>query len=222
MSTDENHATNIPGIILFCFPIAAFKYYALLILKELGESHNHEQIWEKTIEQQKRLALKRPRYSPGTNHLVRYMEWDYALYLALQEQGVAHFLIGEIIEKINWAIFGPAIKAVSSLSHFRSKRLLTRIEWIVDLMFQFMFTAPFQRHKHSRPNKVAFDVLVCPLAKYFNEQNIPALTSSAACSLDYHMADLWGVTLSRSQTIAQGYPHCDFCFHTNPVRIESL
>lgn len=204
---------NALRIILFYFPRIAFKYYAVAALEELVKSDIAKQIWKKTLEHQQILALKRPRYSIGANHLMQYMEWDCALYKAAREQGIIESSAKELIEKINWTIFGSVIKIMFQISRLRSNHLFVRINWIVDLMFLFVFTAPFQRRKHINSDEVAFDVLVCPLATYFREQNTAELTSSAACSLDHHMASLWGVTLSRSQTIAQGDSLCNFRFH---------
>lgn len=217
----ETSSVNVLGIIMFYFPKIAFKHYTLLALAELMKLEDAKELWNKTLAQQKKLALNRPHYSLGTNHLLRYMEWDCALYLAAQEQGIAQSSAKELIEKINWSIFGSANQAVFYISRLRSSQLLTRIGWIIDLMFLLIFTAPFQYHKHNNSNEVAFDVTLCPLANYFKEQNVPELTVFAACSLDNHMANLWGVTLTRPQTIAQNHPLCEFHFRPKLVNLES-
>lgn len=221
MSVKEISSVNVLKVMMFYFPKTAFKHYTLLALKEMMKLEDAEKIWNKTLAQQRKLALKRPYHSLGTNHLLRYMEWDCALYLAAQEQGIAQSSAKELIEKINWSIFGSANKAVFYISRLRSSQLLTRIDWIINLMFLLIFTAPFQYHKHTNSNEVAFDVTLCPLANYFKEQNVPELTASAACSLDNHMANLWGVTLTRPQTIAQNHPLCEFHFHPKLVKLES-
>ena len=209
---------SILGSMLFYFPGVAFRHHAIPALGELVTADIAKCIWNKTLEQQKGLALRRPQYSLGTNHLLRYMEWDCALYRAVREEGITESCAKELIEKINWAAFGPMNRTVFQISRLRSSHLLTRVKWIIDLMFLFIFTKPFQRHTYPHTNEVAFDVVVCPLAKYFKDQNISELTSSAACALDHQMANLWGLTFSRSQTIAEGYPLCDFRFYTKSVR----
>jgi len=57
---------------------------------------------------------------------------------------------------------------------------------------------------------VAFDVTVCPVFKYFNDQGVPELTEPAGGNMDYVQAREWGVELVRTQTIADGAAHCDF------------
>ncbi len=218
----EITSIDLRKIIMFCFPKVAFKHYALLELKKLVKVEESKKIWNKTLEKQKKLAENRPNHSLGTNHLLRYMEWDCALYFVLKEQEFSESCAKELIEKINWSIFAATISLIFYFSRFRSHNLLVRVNWIINLMFIFVFTAPFERRKHSNPNEVAFDVVSCPLAKYFKQQGVIELTSVAACSLDQHMANLWGVMFTRFQTIAQGYTFCDFHFHLKPITLYQL
>ncbi len=57
------------------------------------------------------------------------------------------------------------------------------------------------------------EILVCPAADYFTSQGLPEQCVSAWCSLDYPLADRWGVELARGQTLAGGGTHCNFRFH---------
>jgi L-2-amino-thiazoline-4-carboxylic acid hydrolase len=205
----------------FYFPALAFRRSTLPMLREVAAPDVAERVWRKTLEQQKRLRRTRPRYSLGLNLMLRYMEWDCALYRASREEGITESSAKAMIEKINWAAFGPMTKTSFQLSRLRRRHLLPRIKWVVDLMFLIIFTTPFRRNIHSTSNAVAFDVVVCPLAQYFKDQGVPELTLSAACSLDYQMANDWGVTLHRTQTIAAGDPLCNFQFREG-VEIKKL
>ncbi len=213
---------NVFNSVLFYFPRLAFRRCALPVLAQTVPADSAERIWRATLKQQQDLALKRPRYSLGANLMLRYMEWDCALYRATQAEGIAASSAKELIEKINWAAFGPMTMTSFQLSRLRSSHLLTRARWVFDLMFLFIFTSPFQRKIHSRPDEVAFDVVVCPLAKYFKDQGVPELTHPAACALDHRMANAWGLLLERSQTIAAGDPLCNFRFRARPVSVERL
>lgn len=195
----------------FYFPRIAFRRYAKLALREFAPD-SAARIWSTTLEQQKRLALRRPRYSPGMNFLLRYMEWDCALYRAIRAGGIAEDRARAVIEKINWDAFGPMIRLSFRFSRWRSSHLLTRVTWILDVMFAFIFTSPFQRRTYAHLDEIAFDVISCPLAKYFKDQGVPELTKAAACQLDYQMASVWSMELVRAQTIAEGHSFCDFRF----------
>jgi hypothetical protein len=170
------------------------------------------------LELQETLSTQRPRHSFSTNLLLGLMEWDCALYRAVRQAGMPEFEAKRLVEEINWEVLGPVIKVSFLVSRLRSKQLVTRVSWIIDLMFRVVFTAPFRRNTYPRTDEVAFDVVACPLAQYFNTQGVPELTSAAACSLDHRMASVWDMTLHRTQTIADGNPRCDFRFRvTQPV-----
>ncbi len=118
----------------------------------------------------------------------------------------------QLIEEINWEVFGSGIGASFALSRLRSARRQTRVQWILDLLFFTLFTQPFRKQAVPSDNGIAFDVVRCPVAEYFQQQGIPELTRAAACNLDHRMAQTWGVVLERSQTIAAGDARCDFRF----------
>lgn len=176
-------------------------------------------VWLRTLEIQRELQRTQVHHSPGVNLLLRYMQWDYALYRALQEHGIGQQQAGEWIEQINWQIFAPASALAFKLSRLRSRRLQTRIQGLLDALFNLVFTRPFRRTTLPAVAGVAFDVQVCPLASYLREQGAPELTHFAACSLDYRMASDWGVTLQRRQTLAGGADYCDFRFSLPPTEL---
>jgi hypothetical protein len=176
-------------------------------------------VWARTLEIQSELQRTQVSHSSGVNLLLRYMQWDCALYRALQEQGIGQQQAGEWIEQINWQIFAPASALAFKLSRLRSSRLQTRIKWLLDALFSLVFTRPFRRTNLPAAAGVAFDVQVCPLASYLRDEGVPELTHFAACSLDYRMASDWGVTLQRRQTLAGGAAYCDFRFSVPPVQL---
>jgi hypothetical protein len=192
------------SVILFLFPRLAFRRAA--------QPHVAPEIWRETLRQQGELAPRRPRSSPGVALVLRYLEWDCALYRAMRASGASIDAAGQVIEAVNWRIFGPPIGLGFRLSRLRSARVLSRVRFMIDAMFLALFTAPFKRRKHADVDAVAFDVVACPLAAYLRTQGAPELTRYAACSLDYRMAQMWGVELKRSQTIAAEAPLCDFRF----------
>ncbi|WP_394237402.1 L-2-amino-thiazoline-4-carboxylic acid hydrolase [Pseudomonas anguilliseptica] len=200
-------------------PSTAFRQAAQTQLGGCLPAATTAAVWLRTLEIQRDLQRTRVRHSPGVNLLLRYMQWDYALYRALQEHGIGQQQAGEWIEQINWQIFAPASALAFTLSRLRSNRLQARIKWLLDTLFSLVFTRPFQRSNLPEVAGVAFDVQVCPLASYLREQGAPELTHFAACSLDYRMASDWGVTLQRRQTLAGGAAYCDFRFSVPPTQL---
>jgi len=58
----------------------------------------------------------------------------------------------------------------------------------------------------------AFDVKRCRYAEFYKELGEPELGFLLVCSADFDTAEGFGgdVKLTRTQTIMQGAPHCDF------------
>lgn len=205
---------NVPGMV--------FRRSALRVLGQALPREAVGRMWARTRALQKELRRTRPRHSAGLDLLLPVFEWDRALYGALLESGVPADEAGRWIAEINWAVLRPSTALNFSLSRLRSGDLRTRVRWVVDLLFATVFTAPFRRVVHRAPGEVAFDVTRCPLAEYFAAQGTPELTRHAACSLDHRMAAQWGVTLTRTRTIAEGHPVCDFRFVVHPHALPTL
>lgn len=210
---------NPLALLLVYLPHIAFRRAAQAQLRVCLPAASAVTVWLRTLEIQGELHPTRVRHSPGVNLLLRYMQWDCALYRALQEHGIAAQQAGEWIEQINWQIFAPLSALAFKLSRLRSCRLQTRIQWLLDALFGLVFTRPFRRTTLPAVAGVAFDVQVCPLANYLREQGMPELTHFAACSLDFRMARDWGVTLQRRQTLASGAAYCDFRFSLPPTEL---
>ena len=64
----------------------------------------------------------------------------------------------------------------------------------------------------SSPEVFEVNVTGCRYAQFYKEMGVPELGFLLACSSDFPMAEGFGpdVTLTRTQTIMQGAPHCDF------------
>mgnify|MGYP000628053370 CR=1 FL=1 len=193
-------------------PAVAFRRSAQAVLADRLSAVQASRIWRQTQERQAELSRSRPRHSMSVNLLIKYMEWDAALYQAALAEGLSSEEAGQLIEATNWRSFESMSALAFKVSRLRSARLLIRVEWLLDLMFKLVFAAPFKRNKIPANNQVAFDVTRCPLAEYFRDLGIPELTKYAACSLDHYMAAQWGMTLKRTQTIAEEAPLCDFRF----------
>ncbi|MDP2747464.1 L-2-amino-thiazoline-4-carboxylic acid hydrolase [Pseudomonas sp.] len=207
------------ALLLVYLPRIAFRRAAQAQLGACLPAATAAAVWARTLEIQRELQYTQVSHSPGVNLLLRYMQWDCALYRVLQEQGIGQQQAGEWIEQINWQIFAPASAMAFKVSRLRSGRLQTRIKWLLDALFSLVFTRPFRRSNLPAADGVAFDVQVCPLASYLRDQGVPELTHFAACSLDYRMASDWRVTLQRTQTLAGGAAYCDFRFSVPPVQL---
>lgn len=64
----------------------------------------------------------------------------------------------------------------------------------------------------------AFDVTRCAYAEFYKALGEPELGFLLVCTADFATAEGFGpdVTLTRTQTIMQGAPHCDFRYRRDP------
>lgn len=202
---------NIIPLLLYPYPGWAFRHVAKRHISSTISPEMANAIWNRCVTLQKELKQSRPKHSIGVNLVIQYMEWNYVFYKAALESNIPHELATQWIEEINWTIFDGPIAITFHASRVRSARINKRVRWVLDLLFATVFTRPFKREIRS-DDGLAFDVITCPIADYFRSHDKPELTKHAACSLDYRMAKKWGVTLNRTQTIAEGCPVCDFRF----------
>ncbi len=163
-----------------------------------------EQVWRSTRTWQSRLAPNRPRYSASVNLFIRYMEWNCALYRAVQEHGMSQAEAATLVETIFGDVYRPVPAAFFKLSRLRSANRETRVKWLFGMITRDFFSSPFVHRHLPSETGVSFDVTRCPLADYFKDQGVPELTPHAACNADYLLARECGIELVRTQTIADG------------------
>lgn len=70
-------------------------------------------------------------------------------------------------------------------------------DWVVDILDK---TADFE---------LGYDYHTCGICRLCQEEGCPEL-AEYLCRLDFVMADLMGMKLVRTQTIAEGAAYCDF------------
>lgn len=193
-------------------PQRTFRRVARAVLAADWPPDTVDRLWRETVRHQRDLARQRRPQSLGTDLLLRYMEWDNALYRALRVEGVDEAEAGAVIERVTWTAFRPSVRVVFALSRLRGAQLNTRVKWLQDLLFRVLYTKPFRRQVLPSESGVDFDVTACPLATFMRTHGTPELTPYAACNLDHAMASDWGAQLTRTQTIAGGGSRCDFRF----------
>lgn len=198
--------------LLIWAPGIAFRHSALRVLASRVPLDEARSIIQNAKKFHKSIRGDRPRHSFGVNFMMRYFEWNFALYLALKKKELPSSVAGQIVEETNWEIFGALTSLLFMLSRLQRKKPLARVRSTLDLMFGLLFASPFERVDHPSTDSVFFHVTSCPFADYFHDRGVPELTKFAACNLDFRMAAQWRVTLHREQTLAEGFSHCDFRF----------
>lgn len=206
---------SMTSVLLFLAPGLSFRRSASRVLGRVLPPEEVSRLLRESARWRSEARNERPRHSFGVDLLIRYFEWDLGLYRAALRAKVPPDVARGWIEEVKWDIFGPVTAALFAVSRVRSGRLRTRFRWMLDRMFQIVFTRPFERTVLPSAHGVAFDVTVCPLAQYFRDRGVPELTDVAACRFDHRLAAQCGVRFERTTTIAAGHPRCDFRFETD-------
>ena len=150
----------------------------------------------------------------GARIMVRLAAMTVGLHESLREAGLTEEEAGERTSQVTWLVYEKLTGPPWKLTALLAKRRIARVRRVMDWSMRFPYGPPGYQMQYvqAEENTVAFDVHRCPAADYFARQGLSELCVSAFCNLDYPLADKWGVTLERSQTLAGGATHCDFRF----------
>lgn len=146
--------------------------------------------------------------------MVRLAAMTIGLHNSLRQAGLTEEEARERTSQVTWLMYEKLTGLPWKLTALLAKSRIARVHRVMDWSMRFPYGPPGYQMQYvqAAENTVAFDVHRCPTADYFARQGLSELCVSAFCNLDYPLADRWGVTLERSQTLAGGATHCDFRF----------
>lgn len=151
----------------------------------------------------------------GSRLNVRLAALTLAMLHTLNEAGIERRYAIELIGDTCWNIYqywGRSGKFLTRLfGQSRLDKMTKRVRPDGSWPMSFPFNPPGYRARYM-PTKggIGFDVIHCPVAKYFQEHGSMDLVVSTWCMLDYPLAEMLNMKLVRSQTLAAGNPRCDF------------
>jgi len=159
----------------------------------------------------------------GARLMVRLAAMTIGLHNSLRQAGLTEEEAIERTSQITWLVYEKLTGLPWKLTALLAKNRIVRVRRVMDWSMRFPYGSPGYQMQYvqAEENTVAFDVRRCPAADYFARQGLSELCVSAFCDLDYPLADRWGVTLERSQTLASGATHCDFRFRLRCKRKEA-
>ncbi len=137
-----------------------------------------------------------------------------AIYKSLKLLKIDDETIYEFVEEINWNISKDVGAPLKNTLTFFSKpnKIMKRID---SILWGVVWTKPFKRENIRIDERaLSFDVVKCPYSDYFNKKEQESLCKETICSLDFRLAEQWGVKFERTNTIINGCDKCDFKFIT--------
>ena len=142
-----------------------------------------------------------------------------ALHRSLLAQDYTAAQSHALIHAIGWDIYDRMADPPWELARAITADPTKRLRIATGMFRRFPFGPPGYgwRDIDAGDGVVAFDCTKCPVAEFFARHDTADLCTATWCALDFPVAEKWGGRLVRPRTIADGYDHCDFRWHSAPV-----
>ena len=174
-----------------------------------------DQIWTDAAE---RWATLASQATLGATITVRLAAVTAAAYETLVVHHTPAEHATQTVYDIAWAVYQKMGAAAWAASGALSSDGTERLRLATVAFRTFPFSTPSYEWKSlpSPAGVVSFDCLRCPVAEYFEAQNLSELCVRTWCALDFPLAEkVWDAQLVRSGSIAGGAACCDFRWHAN-------
>lgn len=151
----------------------------------------------------------------GSRMNVQLAAITLAFYQSLLASGVSKEEGIELVGDVCWQIYQIWGKYGQFLRRwFRTDPIVNhkkRVRPDGSWPMSFPFNPPGYRARyHPIEQGIGFNVVRCPVADFFQQQNAADLGVATWCMLDYPLAEMIDLQLKRTQTLAAGNPICDF------------
>jgi hypothetical protein len=154
----------------------------------------------------------------GSTMNARLACYTLSFFEALLGEGVERGYAIELVADAAWGIYRVWARVASRASKLRPGRrsalgfaLSARRGQGTGVSLRFPFNAPGYLVEAVRAERgIAFDVVGCPVARYFAQHDATDLCVAAWCDLDYPLGEITHETLVRTKTLVQGADRCDF------------
>jgi len=156
----------------------------------------------------------------GSRMNVRLAALTLAMLRSLATDGIERKYAVELIGDACWKIYQYWGRVGRFIGRTLSRRdsikdQASRVTKDGSWPMSFPFNPPGYRALYV-PTKggLGFNVIRCPVAEYFYARGAPDLAVSTWCMLDYPLAEMVGLKLVRTRTLAAGDQQCNFRWFT--------
>ncbi len=152
----------------------------------------------------------------GSRQNVTLAALTLSFFEALEEAGIDRAYAIELTGDTCWRFdhqWGQVTRAGARLI---TRDPLRRLRLGVNAFLTFPFGPPGYRFDDvAQDDGRSLDMRRCPVADYLGSRDAADLCAGSWCNLDYALAEMWGGTLERSETLAAGADRCDFRFQVS-------
>lgn len=137
----------------------------------------------------------------------------YSMLTVLLARGIEREYAIELIADVAWNVYRKWAVIPKFISRFATREPSQRINFCVNAFLRFPFNPPgYELERLPSGKGIAFNILSCPVARYFAKQGAADLCVGSWCNQDFALAEMWGGRLERTGTLAGGAIQCDFRF----------
>jgi ubiquinone biosynthesis protein len=183
-----------------------------------------DHIIDETWQNFEQLAPSVPREPTVGNRMVMLLACMTAsCFRSLMAAGVERDYAIELFADIAWQVYEKSGILLDFIARLATHDSVEQMRMRVNMFLRFPFNSPgyiFERVPADPSiglgtgGGIAFNMLRCPAAEYFQSLGMADLCVSSWCNLDYGLAEMWGGRLERTGTLAGGDERCDFRFIT--------
>ena len=137
----------------------------------------------------------------------------FSMLEGLVSRGVERQYAVELIADAAWKVYRKWAIVPMFLARHLTRDPTERMKICVNAFLRFPFNPPgYQLERIPSDRGVTFNIIACPIARYFRQQGAADLCIASWCNLDFALAQMWGGKLERTGTLADGGICCDFHF----------
>lgn len=134
-------------------------------------------------------------------------------FRVLLSSGIKREYAIELISDISWRVYEKWGKLVIKTVRLVWRNPAKQIHMANTVFSRFLFPAPdFRFEQVLNEEGISLDTIHCPVAEYLCAEDASDLCFGAWCNVDFALAEMWGMRLERTGTLAQGAKRCDFRF----------
>lgn len=151
--------------------------------------------------------------TPGSRQNVLLACLTLAMFEALLDEGVERDYAVELVGDACWKVYAQWGQIPRLASRLATRDPVRRMRICVDLFLRFPFNRPGYAYE-DRPEPLGrgLDMERCPVADHLVAHGAGDLAVASWCNLDFPLARMWGGSLERHGSLAEGAPRCDFRF----------
>jgi len=162
----------------------------------------------------RQLKTSAPRESTlGGRVLVELAAMCVAFHNQIMERGQSKEKATKTLYDLTWLVYQKMGKLTWLISSIGAKSNYTHLQKATGFFRRFPFTPPSYLWEDVDTGEgiIGFNCLRCPIAKYFESQNLSNVCVETWCNLDFLLAGkIWHSELIRTGSIAGGAEICDF------------